>query len=203
MAARGGLRPTLAAPVESVDADRPGDVFQRLLAEVDEPQAQLAQDLVMNGRRDADPAGVGDALEPRRYVDTVPQDIGAVHHHVAQVDADAEFEALRFGDAFIAGLQRLLDLHGAANRLNRAGEFGEDAVTGRAEDAALVASDQAIDDRPLRRQNLTRGLFVLAHLPAVPDGIGRENGGQPAFDRGRRSSGFHGATISFLFGWRR
>jgi len=43
--------------------------------------------------RQADAAGLGDAFEPRRDVDAVPQYVVALDQHIAEMDADAPFHA--------------------------------------------------------------------------------------------------------------
>ncbi len=53
----------------------------------------------MNRARDADPSGLGKALQPSRNVYAIAMDIVAVDHHVAQVDADAELNPLVLGQA--------------------------------------------------------------------------------------------------------
>src|SRR6266849_9135667 len=70
---------------------RLSDVLNRLLAEVLVAQSELVLDLVMDGARDADAARVGKTFEARGDVDAIAVDLRTIHHHVAEVDADAEF----------------------------------------------------------------------------------------------------------------
>src|ERR1700736_2312610 len=50
---------------------RPRDVLELLLADVIAGKLDASVDLLVDLARDADPAGLGDALEARRYVDAV------------------------------------------------------------------------------------------------------------------------------------
>ena len=74
--------------------DRPGDVLDLLRAEVLEGEAQLVEDLVAHDAADADAAGFGQRLQPRRDVDAIAEDVVAVDDDVADIDADAELDAL-------------------------------------------------------------------------------------------------------------
>ena len=61
-----------------VDAHRAVDVLQPLLAQISELDRDLAADLVVSRRRDADTAGLRDAFEPRRDVDAVAENVVAI-----------------------------------------------------------------------------------------------------------------------------
>src|SRR6266849_10835860 len=68
---------------------RLGDILDRLWAEVLVTQRELVAEVLADSARDADAAGVGEALETRGDVDAVAVNLFAIHHHVAKVDADA------------------------------------------------------------------------------------------------------------------
>src|SRR6516162_2560408 len=53
---------------------RPSDVFEALLAQIGELNPELAPDLVVDGRRDADAVGFCYALKPRRDAHAIPED---------------------------------------------------------------------------------------------------------------------------------
>ena len=55
-------------------------------------EIELVPDMLVNGLRDADCAGLGERLEPGGDVDAVAEDVVAVDDHVAEIDADAQFE---------------------------------------------------------------------------------------------------------------
>ena len=75
----------------------------------------------------------------------------------------------------------VLDLDGAGDGVHHAGEFGEHAVAGQLDDAALVLGDLGVD------QLLAAGLecgerrrLVDAHEPGVADHVGGQYGGEPS-----------------------
>ena len=78
---------------DAVDAHRPGDVLERLLAEVLEGEIELACGVLVHPRRDADAARLGQAFEPRRDIDAVAKDVAVLDDDVAEIDADAELDA--------------------------------------------------------------------------------------------------------------
>src|ERR1700730_14329014 len=91
-----------------------------------------------------DAAWFGEALEARGDVDAVAVDLFAIHHHVAKVDADAEFHPALGREIRVFGLHRGLDLDGALDGIDHAGELGEDAVAGRVDETPVMLLDQRI-----------------------------------------------------------
>ncbi len=65
-----------------------------MLPEVFVPGFKPAFDLRLHGCRDAGPAGLGERLQPGRHVDAVAEQVVALDHDVAQIDADAEAHAV-------------------------------------------------------------------------------------------------------------
>ena len=90
---------------------------------------------------DADAAGVGETLQPRRDVDPVTVDLIALDHHVAEVDADAELHPALRRQLRILSLERGLNIHCAIHRLDHAGELGQNAIAGRVYETAVVLLD--------------------------------------------------------------
>ncbi len=70
-----------------------GDVLEVLLAQIGELNPDLASDLIVGRRRDADAARFCDALKPRRNVDAVAKDVVGLDDYVADIDAHAESNA--------------------------------------------------------------------------------------------------------------
>src|SRR6266851_1517612 len=108
----------------------PGYVFHFLLASILVTQRELVSYLLIDSTGDTDAAGVGETLEAGGDVDAVAVDLLAIHHHVAEVDADAEFHSALGWDIRVFRLERGLDLDGAQDRIDDAGKLGEDAVAG-------------------------------------------------------------------------
>ena len=141
--------------------DGSGDVLHAVFAQIGKTDRKLLGDMLANGGADADPAGLGKGFEPRRNVDAVAKNVVALYDHVAHVDADAKADAATFIDVRIAALNSLLDDDGAAHRIDDRRELDEKAVARRLEDAALMLSDQRIDELPCggpsaRRASLPR-----------------------------------------------
>ena len=165
--------------------DRPGDVLDAVLAQVDEADRKLLADMLAHGRADADLAGLGERLEPRRDVDAVAKDVLVLDDHVADIDADAKADVLAFIDVGIAVFHALLHHDGAAHRINDRGELDENAVTRGLDDTALVLGDQRIDELPaMALERGERPFLVGAHEARVSRHVRGEDGGEPA--RGAR-----------------
>ena len=128
-------------------AHRLGDVLQGLLADVVERDIDLAADLPMGVVGDADAARLGDALEARRDIDAVAENIVVVDDDVADMDADAKFDP-EFGRHVDIPLRhRALDFHRTARRIDGTGELDQHAVAGGLDDAAAMRGDAGIDQR--------------------------------------------------------
>jgi hypothetical protein len=79
---------------DAVDTDWPRNVFDRLLAHVIETKTELIAHLIVHETRNHDAAGIGQRLQTRRYIDAVSEDVIPVYYDIADVDADAKFDAL-------------------------------------------------------------------------------------------------------------
>src|SRR6266702_1485448 len=77
----------------SIDPDRTGDVFEVPLAQIAELNPDLALDLIVGRRRDADAARFCDALKPRRNIYAIPKNVMRLNNHVADIDAHTESNA--------------------------------------------------------------------------------------------------------------
>src|SRR5713101_1746613 len=123
----------------------PSNVLHFLLASILVAQRELVSYLLMHSTGDADPTGFRETLEAGGDVDAVAVDLLAIHHHVAEVDADAEFHAALGREIRVFGLQHGLDLDGALDGIDHAGEFGEYAVARRIDEAPVMLLDEQID----------------------------------------------------------
>ena len=91
------------------------------------------------------PPGCGDALEPRRHVDAVAEDVVALDDDVAEIDADAEFDAAVLRHVGVALAHPALDFGGAGDRVHDARELHQHAVAGQLDDAPLMLGDLGVD----------------------------------------------------------
>src|SRR6185437_8676603 len=129
----------------AIDADRIGDVLDPLIAERLVAADQLVLDLLVDAAGDIDGARLGEALQPRRDVDAVAEDVVGLDDHVAEIDPDAIEDPLRVRQGRVAPDHALLDDDGAAHGLDRAVEHREEAVAGVLDDPAVMLDDGRID----------------------------------------------------------
>ncbi len=107
-------------------------------------EIELVSDLLVDGLRDADGAGLGERLEPGGDVDAVTKNVVAVDDHVAEIDADPQLEPALGRNGVIDGARGTLHLDGAVQRIDDARKIRQQAVTGRADDPAAVRRDQRV-----------------------------------------------------------
>jgi len=84
---------TSPIPDHLIGPDRTGDVLEALPVQIGKLNPDLAPDMIVGRRRNADTAGFCDALESCRYVNVVPKDVMRLNNHVADIDADTEAKA--------------------------------------------------------------------------------------------------------------
>jgi hypothetical protein len=92
----------------------------------------------VSGVRDADAAGVGEALQSRRDVHPVTIDLLALDHDVAEVHANAKRHPSLGRKARVLGLKSSLNIDGAVHRLDHAGELGQHTVASRIDEASVM-----------------------------------------------------------------
>src|SRR5215470_4005589 len=80
-----------------IDPHRARNVFDALLAQIIEREGQLVADLVADDTGDADDTGLSQRFQSRRDIDAVAKDVAALGDYVAEIDADAKFDALVVG----------------------------------------------------------------------------------------------------------
>ena len=187
LAAASGL--TRRADLQRVGPHRLGDVLERHRAEIADLEIEPPLDLPIGVVGEANPSGLGDALQPRGDIDAVAHQIAvALLDHVAEMDADAKFDALVRRDPSVALDHRPLDFNGAVHCVDDAPELDNCAVAGALDDAAVVHGDGRIDQvasqRPQPRQN---PVLVGSGKPRIADDVGHQ-------DRRELSSLAHGAN---------
>src|SRR4029453_17041165 len=90
-------------------------------------------------------ARCGEPLEAGGYVDPLPVDPVALHHHVAEMDTDAKLHPPVRGYVGVPGPDCALDLRGAAGRIQGAGKLGEEVIPRRIDYSAPMLVDQGGD----------------------------------------------------------
>ena len=135
------------ADLERIDPDRLGNILELGLAEVADGQVQPSFDLPVGVLRQADRAWPRDPFEAGGDIDAVAHQVAvAFLDHVAQVDADAEFDAALGRQPSIALDEALLHLDGATHGVNDAAELDDAAVAGALDHAATIDGDGRIDE---------------------------------------------------------
>src|SRR5262249_51950994 len=128
----------------AVGPHRAGDVLDLLLAHVLKREIELVSHLLVRRRTDADPARLGERLQARSDVDAIAKDVALLDDDVADIDAHAKLDAALRRHAGIANDHFALHLDGAALGVDDTGEFDEETVAGRLDDATAVLGDLGI-----------------------------------------------------------
>src|SRR5215469_12767688 len=143
---------------------------------------QLGAYMVLHSPGDANATGLRKSLQSGRDINGIAEEVVALHHDVADLDADTELHLLigkaigvLLGDSI---LRRDRALHG----IDGAGEISDETVTRRVEDSASMRGDQPIDDDPVSRKGAKGADLISAHQAAVALHIGCEDRGELSFD---------------------
>ena len=161
--------------------DRPGDVLEFQLAQIRKLQRQPVAHLVADRTADHDPAGRADALQAGRHVDAVAQQVLALGHDIADVEADAEDDPAIPGHVRVAPGHAVLQCQRHADGLDGAAELDQQAVAGGVEQAAVMGLQQRIDQfGAVAAQRGKRSLLVSTDEAGETHHIRREDCRQPA-----------------------
>ena len=161
--------------------DRLGNVLQTALANVLEWDLYDLANLIVDGLRETNSARLGQLFETNGNVDPGAVKIVVFGDYVPEVDADAELHLLFVGNGRVALRNLVLNLDGAANCLDDARKFGDDAVTRAAEDMTAMSGDRLLDHSAIHAQSARGGLFVNLCMVAISLHIGSENRSKPTF----------------------
>lgn len=125
-------------------------------------------------------------------------DLVARLYDVAQIDADAELHLACGGNVAIALAHRGLNLKGALDGTDVTGKLGEQAITGRIDDASSESLDQVTDDGEVRLDAVDRRILILFHETGVARDVRCQDGNETALMEGRWTGPFiHGAPLRF------
>ena len=146
-----GLRLGGLADFERIDPDRLGDVLELGRAEIGDGEIEPPLDLPIGVLGQTDRAGLGDALQPRGDIDAVAHQVAvALLDHVAEMNADAEFDAALGWQAGVALDHAVLHFDRAAHRVDHAAKLDEAAVAGALDDAPVMQRRWSGSIRSLR-----------------------------------------------------
>ena len=165
---------------EAVDADRPRDVLELLLALIDEADIEPAFGILLHAGRHADAARLGQALEAGGHVHAIAEDVVILDDDVADMHADAELDAPVLGHVGIAGDHPALHVDSAADGIDDAAELGQQPVARRLDQPSVMLGELGIEQKSAMGLQLPdRAFLVGADQPAVACDIGRQDGRQP------------------------
>ena len=116
----------------------------------------------------ANAAGLGDAFEPRGDIHGVAQEIAIVaDHDVPERDSDPEQQPSRRVDRDILRIVGILNVGGAAGRIDRAFERDQNCVPGGVENPAMVPVCALAESGGRLPKPADRAFLIRGHQPAV------------------------------------
>ena len=137
--------------------------------------------LPLHVHRNADAARAGQLFDARSDVHAVAINVAVAMNHVADVNADLEFDPPVGRDVMVALGQGALDFDGALRRFQRAAEFDQESVADGFDFGAVKPRKnfaQQAGDVP--RATRERALIVALGQRAVAHHVGEHDGGELA-----------------------
>ena len=140
--------------------------------------------------RQANPAGVGDALQPGGDIHAIAHQVAvALLHDVAEMNAHPKFNAAHGRKSGIPLDHAVLYFDGAAYGVDDAAEFGDQTVAGALDDPPIMHADGRVDEIAAQRpQASQRALLVGARKTAESDDISGKNRRKLSKSRSSRPS---------------
>src|SRR5262245_55424474 len=137
--------------------------------------------MLMHGVRDEYATRFGQCLKTHGDYDAIAIQIAPLDHHIAEIDADAQYDALLLQHPLVCRRHPLLELDRTGDRIDRAGELDQYPVTHHLDDAAVMIGDHWLQDTfaPLFQCSESSRLVLLDEA-AVADHVGGQDGGQAA-----------------------
>src|SRR5580704_7529211 len=140
-----------------------------------EDEVKTPGHILLNACRNADATRFDQTIQPSRNVHPVTENVIVLHNDVALVNADTELDAI-VARCSISLTHLALPFCRATQCINYTGEFDQEAVTGRFDNATPVFSNFRIDNlRPDRPQPVEGAFLVSPDQPRIPRYIGGEN----------------------------
>src|SRR6266436_6313669 len=168
---------------DAVDAHRPRNILEYLLAHILEDEVEPARRIFLDACRDANAAQLSQTFEAGCDVDAIAKDVVALGNDVTLVDADAELDALIRRQRGISFGHCGLHLGRAAHRIDDADKLDQHAVAGGLDDTAVMPGDPGINNLGAERLEAAEGAFFVGlDQPRIAGDIGREDRREPTFD---------------------
>jgi hypothetical protein len=122
-----------------------GNVLEGLRPNVIPADLDLAPHLSIGVVRNANAARLGNAFQPGGDVDAIAKDIVVVYDDIADMDTDPVLNSDLLRDIGILRGHGALDFDRTAGRIDGAGKFHQQAVTGGLDDAAMMGSNSGVN----------------------------------------------------------
>jgi hypothetical protein len=133
------------------------------------------------------PTGFAQLLETRRHVHPVAEQVLALDHHVAEIDADSEDDPSLRRDPGLPDGDAALHRNRARNGVHDRAELGDGAVAHELDDPAVMPAQQRLDHLAAKvAERRERASLVRLNKARVTDHIGGHNCRQPPLCPGRR-----------------
>jgi hypothetical protein len=131
-----------------------------------------------------------DALQPRGDIDAVAEQIAVgLRHHVADVDADPEFDPFVRVDAGVQRDHAALDIQGAASRVDNAAELDQQTIAHGFENPTAIRGDGGVNPVCAQFGEAARGpVFVKPGQTREANDVGGKDRSQLTVDPFRRHS---------------
>ena len=146
-----------------------------LRAKINDVEGNNLPDLIVCRAREANVARTRKSLQACSDIDAVTEEVAALDHDIADMDADAEVNATVGRRPFVSFCQRSLCFDRALNGIHRAAELRQHTVPSGIGDPAAMRGNQAVKDGPALCQIPQGPDLVGAHQAAIAFDIRREN----------------------------
>ena len=125
---RTGSRHNLCARADAGNPKHPhgpGNILHFNFAQIFELEIKPVPHLIARAARNADAAALGESFKTGGHIHAVAQQVFPVRDDIADIDTDPQDELAVFGDIGVADGNICLDIDGAAQRIDGAGEFNQ------------------------------------------------------------------------------
>ena len=121
----------------------------------------LAANLPVSVVGDANTTRLGETFETHSNIDAVAEDIIVCNDDITDVNSDAKFDPFVLRHVNTLFGHTALNVDGAPNGVDHAGELNESAVPGILDDASAMISDFGVEMRPSERSQLRYRSFLV------------------------------------------
>src|SRR3954451_9113934 len=142
------------------------------------PGFERVANLPLNIRRYTNPAGASQLFDARSDVDTVAIHVAVAVNHVADVDADFQFNPPVRCDVMIALRQGALDFNGALRRFQGAAEFDEKSIANGFDLGAVEPGKNFTEKATVFFQQFDSELIVTLGQGTVAHHVSEHDGGK-------------------------